>query len=123
MIAGCRVRSPDEDFVVQVEASDDPADIGACDIVLFCVKSYDTDSAAALLEPLLAPETAVVSLQNGVDNEEKIAAQIGAEHVVGGASFILASISEPGVVEKTGTLAESSSASSTDRKASAPSGC
>jgi 2-dehydropantoate 2-reductase len=102
---GLRVRSPNEDFVVQVKASNDPAEIGVCDIVLFCVKSYDTDSAAALLEPLLAPNTPVVSLQNGVDNEEKIAAQIGAEHVVGGASFILASISEPGVVEKTGTLA------------------
>jgi 2-dehydropantoate 2-reductase len=102
---GLRVRSPAEEFTVRVEASDDPAEIGPCDAVLFCVKSYDTEPAAALLDPLLKPDTAVVSLQNGIDNEEKIAARIGAEHVLGGASFILASIAQPGVVEKTGTLA------------------
>jgi 2-dehydropantoate 2-reductase len=101
---GLRVRTPDEDFTVSVAASDDPAEIGACDAVLFCVKSYDTESAAALLDPLLEPGTAVVSLQNGVDNEEKIAARIGAEHVLGGASFILAHIAEPGVVERTGSV-------------------
>jgi 2-dehydropantoate 2-reductase len=101
---GLRVRTPDEDYTVNVAASDDPAEIGACDAVLFCVKSYDTESAAALLDPLLEPGTAVVSLQNGVDNEEKIAARIGAEHVLGGASFILAHIAEPGVVERTGSV-------------------
>lgn len=101
---GLRVRTSEEDFTVNVAASEDPAEIGACDAVLFCVKSYDTDSAAALLDPLLKPGTAVVSLQNGVDNEEKIAAQIGEEHVLGGASFILAHIAEPGVVERMGTL-------------------
>jgi 2-dehydropantoate 2-reductase len=101
---GLRVRTPDEDFTVDVAASDDPAEIGACDAVLFCVKSYDTESAAALLDPLLEPGTAVVSLQNGVDNEEKIAARIGAEHVLGGASFIRAHIAEPGVVERTGSV-------------------
>jgi 2-dehydropantoate 2-reductase len=102
---GLRVRGPGEDFTVRVAASDDPDEIGRCDAVLFCVKSYDTVEAAALLSPLLGPDTAVVSLQNGIDNEEKIAGRIGAEHVLGGASFILASIVEPGVVEKTGTLA------------------
>ena len=101
---GLRVRTAEEDFTVNVAASDDPAEIGACDAVLFCVKSYDTVTAAALLNPLLKPGTAVVSLQNGVDNEEKIAARIGAEHVLGGASFILAHIAEPGVVERTGTI-------------------
>src|SRR6266545_3777860 len=97
---GLRIRADDGDFTVRVAASDDPADIGSCDAVLFCVKSYDTDQAAALLGPLLKPETGVVSLQNGVDNEEKIAARIGPEHVLGGASFILAHIVEPGVVEQ-----------------------
>jgi 2-dehydropantoate 2-reductase len=101
---GLRVRTSEEDFTVHVTASDDPAEIGACDAVLFCVKSYDTVEAAALLDPLLKPGTAVVSLQNGVDNEDKIAARIGPEHVLGGASFILAQIAAPGVVERTGTL-------------------
>ena len=101
---GLRVRADDGDFTVRVAASDDPADIGPCDAVLFCVKSYDTDQAAALLGPLLKPETGVVSLQNGVDNEEKIAARIGPGHVIGGASFILAHIAEPGVVEQVGSV-------------------
>jgi len=119
---GLRVLGPNEDFVVLVAASDDPAELGPCDAVLFSVKSYDTDPAAALLGPLLKPETACVSLQNGIDNEEKIAARVGGEHVVGGASFILASIVEPGVVEKTGDLArvvfgelDGSSSERTDR--------
>jgi 2-dehydropantoate 2-reductase len=101
---GLRVRADDEDFTVRVAASDDPADIGPCDAVLFCVKSYDTEQAAALLGPLLKPETGVVSFQNGVDNEEKIAARIGPEHVIGGVSFILAHIAEPGVVEQMGSV-------------------
>jgi 2-dehydropantoate 2-reductase len=101
---GLRVRADDGEFTVRVAASDDPAEIGPCDAVLFCVKSYDTDQAAALLEPLLKPETGVVSLQNGVDNEEKIAARIGPGHVIGGVSFILAHIAEPGVVEQVGSV-------------------
>ena len=101
---GLRVRADDGDFTVRVAASDDPAEIGPCDTVIFSVKSYDTDEAAALLGPLLRPETGVLSLQNGVDNEEKIAARIGAEHVLGGVSFILAHIAEPGVVEQVGSV-------------------
>jgi 2-dehydropantoate 2-reductase len=101
---GLRVRADDGDFTVRVAASDDPEQIGQCDAVLFCVKSYDTDQAAALLAPLLKPETGVVSLQNGVDNEEKIAARIGPGHVIGGVSFILAHIAEPGVVEQVGSV-------------------
>lgn len=99
---GLRVRSVDGDFHLSLPATDDPADIGPCDYVLFTVKSYDTESAAAALDPLLHEETAVVSLQNGVDNEELIADAVGADHVMGGASYIFSTIAEPGVVEHTG---------------------
>ena len=51
---------------------------------LFCVKSFDTDAAAARLGPLVGEGTAVVSLQNGVENEEKIARAVGEDHVMGG---------------------------------------
>jgi 2-dehydropantoate 2-reductase len=70
--------------------------------VLFCVKSFDTDEAAARLHPLIGEETAVVSLQNGVDNEERIARHVGPDHVMGGAAFIFASVAEPGVFEDAG---------------------
>jgi 2-dehydropantoate 2-reductase len=99
---GLRVRSVRGDFEVSPAASEDPVEIGPCDVVLFCVKSYDTDEAASRLSPLLHGETAVISLQNGVDNEEKLAAVVGSGHVLPGAAFIFASIGEPGVVVDAG---------------------
>jgi len=83
-------------------ATDDPAAIGPMQVVLFTVKSYDTESASAFLPPLLGPDSVVISLQNGIDNEEKLAARIGAGRVAGGAAYIFAGIAEPGVVRHTG---------------------
>jgi 2-dehydropantoate 2-reductase len=99
---GLRVRSVRGDFTVTVPATDDPTEIGPCDAVLFCVKSYDTAEAARRLGPMLKDGTAVVSLQNGIDNETVIAGVVGWHHVVGGASFIFATIAEPGVIDHTG---------------------
>lgn len=83
---------------VAVSATDDPAEIGPVDIVLFLVKSYDTGAAAPRLLPLIGEGTGVISLQNGIDNEARIAAAIGEDHVLGGAAYILAAIEAPGVV-------------------------
>jgi len=99
---GLRVRSVKGDFDVPAPATDDPAEVGPCDFVLFCVKTFDTDAAAARLGPLIGGGTAVVSLQNGVENEEKIARAVGDDHVMGGAAFIFAEIAEPGVILHTG---------------------
>ncbi len=96
---GLRVLSPLGDVhVPRVEATDDPGAIGPVDFVLFCVKLYDTESAGRRLAPLIGPETAVVSLQNGVDSEDALAAVIGATHVVGGVAYISATIEAPGVI-------------------------
>ena len=100
--SGLRVRSVKGDFAVMASAYEDPEDVGPCDVVLFCVKSYDTDALAARLGPLIGAETAVVTLQNGVDNVPKLAAAVGEEHVVGGAAFILSFIVEPGLIGHTG---------------------
>lgn len=99
---GMRVHSVRGDFATSVHATDDPAEIGACDFVLFCVKAYDTDEAAGRLSPLLHEHTAVVSLQNGVDNEDKLAGAIGEQHVLGGVVYLFASVTEPGVIAHTG---------------------
>lgn len=99
---GLRVRSVRGDFTAKVTATDDLANVGRCDAVLFCVKSYDTKAAASGLFPLLDADTPVISLQNGIDNEEKIAGAVGIDHVVGGAAFIFSSIAEPGVIVHTG---------------------
>jgi 2-dehydropantoate 2-reductase len=99
---GLTVRSVKGDFKVQAPATDDPAEVGPCDVVLFCVKTVDTDAAAARLGPLIVENTAVVSLQNGVENEEKLARAVGEDHVMGGAAFIFAEIAGPGVIVHTG---------------------
>lgn len=100
--SGLRVESVAGDTSVDPPATDDPSAVGPCDYVLFCVKSYDTREAAAALGPLLGDDTAVVSLQNGVDNEAWIAEEVGEGHVVGGVAYIFSTVAEPGVVEHTG---------------------
>jgi 2-dehydropantoate 2-reductase len=96
---GLTLVTPDgERSNVAVHATDDPASIGPVDVVLFLVKSYDTEAAAGRLPPLIGEGTGVISLQNGIDNEAKIAAVVGDEHVLGGSAYILAAIESPGVV-------------------------
>lgn len=98
---GLRVRAADEDFTVQVTATDDLSDVGAVEHVLVCVKSYDTDAVARRLPPLVGQDTAVISLQNGIDNEERLALSVGRSHVAGGVAYIFGHVAEPGVVERT----------------------
>ncbi len=79
--------------------TDDAAEaVNGADLVLFAVKSFDTETVARALQLGLAANTSVMSLQNGVDNEEKIAAIIGAERTAGGIAYIFAGLSGPGVV-------------------------
>jgi 2-dehydropantoate 2-reductase len=99
---GLKVMSTKGDFHVQLPASDDPSDVGPCDYVLFSVKSFQNDAAAPRLRPLLGKQTAVISFQNGIDNEEKIESTVGPGHVMGGAAYIFSRIAEPGVIAHTG---------------------
>lgn len=99
---GLRVDSVHGDFEVELSATDDPDSIGPCDYVLFTVKSFDTTEAARELDPLLHDETGVISLQNGLENEEKLATVIGTDHVMGGIAYVFSTIAEPGVIEHTG---------------------
>jgi 2-dehydropantoate 2-reductase len=99
---GLRIESPMGTFTGRLPATDDPATIGPCDYVLVCVKTYDLPVAATRTKTLLQPDTAVVSIQNGVDAEQLLAEVLGSDHVVGGAAFILASVTEPGIVVHTG---------------------
>jgi 2-dehydropantoate 2-reductase len=95
---GLTLITPDGVTTSEVWATDDPATIGPVDLVLFCVKSYDTEAAAARLTPLIGARTAVLSIQNGIDNEPKVAAAIGAEHVLGAAVYVISAIESPGVI-------------------------
>jgi 2-dehydropantoate 2-reductase len=96
---GLRVRSAvDGESVATVSAVADVAGLPPADVVLFCVKSFDTETAAAAIRPAMGPETAVVSLQNGVDNEETLERVLGPGHAVGGVAYVFATIESPGVI-------------------------
>jgi 2-dehydropantoate 2-reductase len=88
-------------FRVAVQATDDPSEAGPVDLVLFCVKTYDTDAAAESIRPLIRPDTMLISLQNGIDNEERIARAAGHSSGLGAAAYVVSAIKAPGVVAQT----------------------
>jgi 2-dehydropantoate 2-reductase len=93
---GLRLEGPRGDFTVNAPATDTPAEIGAVDVVLLCVKQYDAESAAALIAPLVAGAGVCISLMNGVDGQDRIAPILGAERVMGGLAFVSGVIDQPG---------------------------
>ena len=96
---GLAIRSAVEgDSVVRPAAVEHLEGVARADAVLFCVKSFDTEDAAARLWSILGPDTPVLSLQNGVDNEDKIDAQLGVGRAMGGVAQVFASIEGPGVI-------------------------
>jgi 2-dehydropantoate 2-reductase len=97
---GLRVQGPHDEFVVSpVRATDNPADVGPVDVILFCVKAYDAESAAHAIKPMIGANTVVIPVLNGIDHIETIGSIVGAEHVVGGTVRMSASIVSPGVVQ------------------------
>ena len=99
---GLRIESPKGDLhLPQVAATDDPADVGPSDVVLFTVKLYDVDAALGLLPPLLGPDAVVIPLQNGVEAVSRLSGAVGAAHTAGGTTYITAVIAEPGVIRHT----------------------
>lgn len=102
---GLTVRSIAGDFTVRAAVTDEarrvPDLIGPVDLVLFCVKSYDTEAAAEGIRPLLGPETAVLTLQNGVVNVEILGRLLGRERILGGLVYGFAAIEAPGVIRHT----------------------
>ncbi|HWO41967.1 MAG TPA: 2-dehydropantoate 2-reductase [Candidatus Eisenbacteria bacterium] len=97
---GLTVKSQQGDLHVR-DASfiSDPAAAGAVDCVLVCVKSYDTEACARILGPLIAEETAILSLQNGIDNPDKLAAVWGKERVFAGVVYVASQLCAPGLIQ------------------------
>jgi 2-dehydropantoate 2-reductase len=90
--------------LVPTQATDDPAAIGPVDIVLFCVKLWDVESAGERIKPLVGPGTAVIPLQNGIDAAERLIPILDSSAVMGGVAQISASITAPGVITQVGTF-------------------
>jgi 2-dehydropantoate 2-reductase len=102
---GLKVQGPRGDtHLVPTKATDNPADIGTVDIVLFCVKLWDVESAGERIKSLIGPGTAVIPLQNGIDAPERLIPILGSSAVMGGVAQISASITAPGVITQVGSF-------------------
>src|ERR1700736_6542244 len=93
-----------ETHLVPTRATDNPAEIGNVDIVLFCVKLWDVESVGQKIRPLIGPDTAVIPLQNGIDAAERLIPIFGADAVMGGVAQISASIVGPGRIQQVGSF-------------------
>jgi 2-dehydropantoate 2-reductase len=103
---GLTIESPRGNLrIARVRATDDVASIGSVDVVLFTVKLWSTEQAARALPPLMARDTAVLSLQNGVESNEVLSRSVGREHVMGAVCYIAAVLDRPGIVQHTGQMA------------------
>lgn len=86
---------------IPVRASAEPSAVRGAELVLFAVKTLDTESSAQSIKPHLAPGAIVLSLQNGVNNVERIAAASGIS-ALASVVYVAASIPEPGHVRHGG---------------------
>ena len=79
--------------------TDDLSQVGVVDLVLFCVKSYDTEATADKLASLIGDRTIILSLQNGVDNADKIAQRWGHKRTLAGVVYIGSQLLQPGKIQ------------------------
>ena len=79
--------------------TDDLSQVGVVDLVLFCVKSYDTEATADKLASLIGDRTIILSLQNGVDNADKIAQRWGHKRTLAGVVYIGSQLLPPGKIK------------------------
>jgi 2-dehydropantoate 2-reductase len=95
---------PDPFHLEHVDATDDPAEIGAVDLVMVCVKLWDTEAALQQLRPLVGPDTSLVSFQNGVLKDSYLRAAYDESQLIGGVAYVATTVTEPGVISRTGPL-------------------
>jgi len=100
--SGLRLESPEGSFTTKSTFTDNLDSFMPFDLIIIGVKSFDTESAAKLARPVLKSDTIVLSIQNGVENEDIIAHSLGNQHVLGGVAYIFSTIGEPGVIRHEG---------------------
>jgi 2-dehydropantoate 2-reductase len=98
---GIRVRIDSSDqFTVPVAASDDPDTVGPVDLIIVAVKTYDLDAATLQMRSLVGPETAILTVQNGIDAAGRVGEVLGVPGVLAAALFFATRRAESGVIEK-----------------------
>jgi len=90
------------DFQVSAAAESDTARVGPVEVVIVSVKAYDNPAALPMLTPMLGPDTVVLTLQNGVDSVNEVAAVVGESHVLGGTTYVATALEGPGLIVQTG---------------------
>ena len=96
---GLTIKSAKGNFTVHPPAASDPRELATPDLIILAVKAYDLDEVMTQLEPVLPERTVILTLQNGIDTEDRIIARLHRDCVVGGVAFIYSKIVEPGVIE------------------------
>jgi 2-dehydropantoate 2-reductase len=97
---GIRIRGKKENFhVANAQVYQTATEIGPCDLVLIALKATNNDAMLELIPPLLHRDTILLTLQNGLGNEEFLAQHFGAERVMGGLCFICLNRISPGLIE------------------------
>ena len=91
--------------VANARATDSLDELAPPDVVMFCVKLWDVESAARQIAPLLGERGVVIPFQNGLASHEILNRVVGADRVLGGVAYIAATIRAPGVIAHTGTMA------------------
>jgi 2-dehydropantoate 2-reductase len=99
---GVLVRSPDGDFQVRPHCARRPEEIGRADLVLIGLKTTANEGFTKLLPPLVGPGTAVLTLQNGLGNEDNLARLFPIEQIMGGLCFVCLNRVAPGVIQHIG---------------------
>jgi len=97
---GLTVHSVHGDFALPVPACADPAGLPPAEVILFCVKTYDAAAAAALLQPVVAASTILLTLQNGVDMAADLQTTFARGTVLAGVTRTGSTLSAPGVIEQ-----------------------
>ena len=90
------------DFVVKAAAESDTSKIGPVDVVIVAVKAYDNSTALPMLKPMIGANTVVLTLQNGVDSVDEVAAVAGKGQVLGGTTYVATALEAPGLIVQTG---------------------
>jgi 2-dehydropantoate 2-reductase len=96
---GLTIRSASGTFTVHPPAASDPRELPKPDLIILSVKAYDLDEVMAQLDPVLTDQTVILTLQNGVDTEDRLIARLKRDCVVGGVAFIYSKIAAPGVID------------------------
>ena len=96
---GLTIRSANGTFTVRPQAAADPKELPKPDLIILGVKAFDLDEVMTQIEPVLTENTVILTLQNGIDTEDRIISRVQRDCVVGGVAFIYSKIAAPGVID------------------------